>query len=188
VTRSHPFLCSHPATNHPSLKARRPRRAGLAWLALLLPFAATAALWNVRPGPDAKATPWAVVSSAGGDELAVFRDKNNEVHLRFSIAGTFNRLAPRHCPTFQFDAAQPLYHLAIEESCHIDSKHALIDLGTVRNRVLVSAAVDQLMNGTRIEFRYVSADGGYHEADFPLKGSSLAIRRALGRDVRVRAR
>ena len=64
----------------------------------------------------------------------------------------------------------------------------MIDLGTVRNRVLVSAAVDQLMNGTQIEFRYVSEDGGYHEADFPLKGSSAAIRRALGRDVRVRAK
>lgn len=188
MTRSHPFLCLHPATNRPSPDARRPRTAALAWLALLLPFAATAALWNVRPAPDAKAMPWAVVSSAGGDELAVFRDKDNQVRLRFSIAGTFNRLAPKHCPTFQFDAVPTLYHLPLEQGCRVDSKHALIDLGTVRNRVLVSAAVDQLMNGTHIEFRYVSADGGYHEADFPLKGSSLAIRRALGRDVRVRAK
>ena len=157
-------------------------------LALALPFAATAALWNLRPAPEAKANPWAVVGSTSGDELAVFRDKNNQVHLRFSVAGTFNRLAPSHCPTFQIDAAQPLYHLAVDQSCHIDNKHALIELGTVRNRVLVSAAVDQLMNGTEIAFRYVSADGAYHEADFPLTGSSQAIRRALGRNVRVRAR
>ena len=190
MTRSHPFLCSHPATNRPSLKLRGPRRSGLALLALALslPFVASAALWNLRPSPDAKGSPWAVVSSAGGDELAVYRDKNNQVHLRFSIAGTFNRLAPKHCPTFQFDTSQPLYHLALNESCHIDDKHALIDLGAVRNRVLVSAAVDQLMNGSQIEFRYVSADGSYHEADFPLSGSSVAIRRALGRDVRVRAK
>lgn len=188
MTRSHPFLFSHPATIRPSPEPRRPQRAGLAMLALALPFAATAALWNLRPAPEAKANPWAVVSSTGGDELAVFRDKNNQVHLRFSIAGTFNRLAPSHCPTFQIDAAQPLYHLAVDQSCHIDNKHALIDLGTVRNRVLVSAAVDQLMNGTAIAFRYVSADGGYHEADFPLQGSSQAIRRALGRNVRVRAK
>lgn len=188
MTRSHPFLFSHPATNRPSPDTRRPQRAGLAMLALALPFAATAALWNLRPAPEAKANPWAVVSSTGGDELAVFRDKNNLVHLRFSIAGTFNRLAPSQCPTFQIDAAQPLYHLAVDQSCHIDNKHALIDLGAVRNRVLVSAAVDQLMNGTEIAFRYVSADGAYHEADFPLTGSSQAIRRALGRDVRVRAK
>ena len=188
MTRSHPFLFSHPATNRPSPDTRRPRRAGLAMLALALPFAATAALWNLRPAPEAKGTPWAVVSSIGGDELALFRDQNNQVHLRFSIAGTFNRLAPSHCPTFQIDAAQPLFHLALDQSCHIDNKHALIDLGTVRNRVLVSAAVDQLMNGTEIAFRYVSVDGGYHEAGFPLSGSSQAIRRALGRNVRVRAK
>jgi hypothetical protein len=153
-----------------------------------MPFAASAALWNLRPAPDAKANPWAVISSAAGDELAVFRDKQNQVRLRFSVAGTFNRLAPKHCPTFQFDTAQPLYHPALEHGCHIDDKHALIDLGSVNNRVLVSAAVDQLMNGTQIEFRYRSADGAYHAADFPLQGSSLAIRRALGRDVRVRAK
>jgi hypothetical protein len=188
VTRSHPFLCSHPATNRPSPDAPRPPRALLAALALLLPLAASAALWNVRPAPEAKAYPWAVVSSAAGDELAVYRGKDNQVHLRFSIAGTFNRLAPSHCPTFQFDGASPLYHLPLDQTCHVDKKHALIDLGAVRNRVLVSAAVDQLMNGTQIEFRYQSADGGYHEADFPLKGSSAAIRRALGRDVRVRAK
>ncbi len=188
MTRSHPFLFSHPATNRPSPDTRRLRRVGLAMLALALPFAATAALWNVRPAPEAKGNPWAIVSSTGGDELAVFRDQNNQVHLRFAIAGTFNRLAPSHCPTFQIDAAQPLYHLAVDQSCHIDNKQAIIDLGTVRDRVLVSAAVDQLMNGTQIEFRYVSADGGYHEADFPLTGSSQAIRRALGRDVRVRAK
>ncbi len=188
MTRSHPFLFSHPATNRPSLEPRWPRHVGLALLVLTLPFAAASTLWNVRPAVDAKANPWAVVGSAGGDELALFRDKNNLVHLRFSIAGNFNRLAPKHCPTFQFDTSPPLYHLAIDQSCHIDNKHALIDLGTVRNRVLVSAAVDQLMNGTQIAFRYVSADGGYHETDFPLNGSSPAIRRALGRDVRVRAK
>lgn len=66
MTRSHPFLCLHLATIRPSPDTRRPRRTGLAWLALLLPFAATAALWNVRPAPDAKASPWAVVNSAGG--------------------------------------------------------------------------------------------------------------------------
>ena len=188
MTRSHPFLFLHLATSHPSPDQRRVRRVALATLAMALPLAASAALWNLRPAPDAKASPWAVVSSPAGDELAVFRDKNNEVHLRFSIAGNFNHLAPSHCPTFQFDSAPPLYHPPLDESCHIDKKHALIDLGTVRNRVLVSAAVDALMNGTQIEFRYLSADGGYHEADFPLKGSSVAIRRALGRDVRVRAK
>lgn len=188
MTRSHPFLFLHLATNRPSPDQYRLRRVALATLALLLPLAASAALWNVRPAPQAKASPWAVVSSTAGDELAVYRDKYNHVHLRLSIAGTFMRLAPKHCPTFQFDSVQPLYHLPLDERCHIDKKHAVIDLGTVRNRVLVSAAVDQLMNGTQIEFRYVSEDGGYHEADFPLKGSSAAIRRALGRDVRVRAK
>ena len=164
--------------------------AGLALLALALALSATAAgvSWSVRPSPAAKGSPWAVVSSATGDELALFRDQDNQVHLRLNLAGPFMTLAPGHCPTFQIDTQQALYHLAIDKGCHIDRKRALIDIGAVRNRVLVSAAVDQLMNGIQIEFRYVSADGAYHAADFPLSGSSLAIGRALGRGVRVRAK
>ncbi len=188
MTRLHPFLFLRLATTHPSPEARWLRRTGLLLLALALPLVASAAAWNVRPAPQPKGYPWAVVSSARGDELAVYRDKDSGIRLRLSVAGTFNRLAPRHCPTFQFDAAQPLFHMALDEGCHIDKKLALIELGIVRNRVLVSAAVDQLMNAKQIEFRYVSADGGYHEVDFPLQGSSQAIRRALGRDVRVRAK
>lgn len=188
MTRLHPFLCSHPATTRRSPELQLPRLAGLVVLLVLAPLTSAVALWNLRPAPDAKATPWAVVRSAGGDELALYRDQDNQVRMRFSIAATFTRLAPNNCPTFQFDAAPTLYHLDVAQSCHLDDKHALLDVGAVRNRVLVSAAVDQLMNGTQIEFRYVSADGGYHAADFPLQGSSVAIHRALGRDVRVRAK
>lgn len=188
MTRSHPFLCSRPATNHPNPESRRVHRGGLALLLVALSAAADGASWNVRPSPSPKGSPWAVVNSATGDELALYRDQDNQVHLRFKLAGTFMTLAPGHCPTFQIDTQPALYHLAIDKGCHIDHKYALIDVGAVRNRVLVSAAVDQLMNGTQIEFRYVTADGAYHAADFPLNGSSLAISRALGRGVRVRAK
>ncbi len=162
--------------------------AGLALLVLALSAAAAGVSWSVRPSPAAKGSPWAVVSSATGDELALFRDQDDQVHLRLSLVGTFKTLAPGHCPTFQIDTQPALYHLAIDKGCHIDAKHALIDIGAVRNRVLVSAVVDQLMNGAHIEFRYMSADGAYHAADFPLNGSSLAIGRALGRGVRVHAK
>jgi hypothetical protein len=187
VTRSHLFLYSHPATNHPNPEPRRLQRAGLALLVLALSATAAGGAWKVRTSPTAKGNPWAVVSNAAGDELALYSDKNNQVHLQFKLAGTFAALTPGHCPTFQIDAQQTLYHLALDQGCHVDHKRVLIDVGVVRKRVLVSAAVEQLMNGTQLELRYVTADGAYHAADFPLQGSSLAINRALGRGVRVRA-
>ena len=188
MTRSHPFLCLHPATNRPSPSFRCALGAGLAWLVLAVSATAAGVSWKVGSSPRAKGSPWAVVSSTSGEELALYSDRQNKVHLQFKLAGTFKTFAPGRCPTFQIDRQQPLYHLAIDQGCHLDQKHALIDVGDVRNRVLVSGLVDQLMNGTQIAFRYVTADGAYHEADFPLNGSSLAISRALGRGVRVRAK
>lgn len=188
MTRSRLFLCLRPTTNRPSPEPASLPRAGLALVALLVPGVAAAALWNVQPAPEAKGLPWAVVKNAAGHELVLYRSTDSQVHLRFTLAGTFSTLAPGHCPTFQIDAQQPLFHLAIDQACHVDHKHAIVDLGTVEKHLLVSAAIDQLMNGEQIEFRYMTADGRYHEADFALARSSLAIRRALGRDVRVRAK
>lgn len=188
MTRSHPFLCSHPATKRPNHKSRRVRGAGLALLVLALQATAAGVSWKPRASPIPKGSPWAVVSSASGEELAVYSDRNHQIHLQFKLVDTFRTLAPGHCPTFQIDTQPPLYHFAVDQGCHIDHQRALIDVGVMRNRVLVSASIDQLMNGTQIAFRYISADGAYHEADFPLHGSSLAISRALGRGVRVRAK
>lgn len=187
MTRSPPFLYLHPATNHPSPEPRRVGRVGLVVLIVAVSATAAGVSWQVRTSPTTKGSPWAVISSAAGDELALFRDKNNQVHLQFKLAGTFATLAAGRCPTFQVDTQTALYHLAVDKECHVDHKRVLFDVGTVRNRMLVSAPVEQLMNGTQLEIRYVTADGTYHKADFPLHDSSLAIRRALGRSVRVRA-
>ncbi len=188
MTRSHPFLCSHPATNRPSPRTCCALGAGLACLVLALSAVAANVSWKVSSSPIAKGSPWAVVRSVNGEELALYSDRQNKVHLQFKIAGTFKQFAPGRCPTFQIDTLQPLYHLAVDKDCHLDNKRALIDVGAVRNRVLVSGMVDQLMNGKQIVFRYVTSDGTYHEADFPLTGSALAIGRALGRSVRVRTK
>ncbi|MGE0859364.1 MAG: hypothetical protein AB7I01_07080 [Gammaproteobacteria bacterium] len=158
-------------------------------LGLLLPaLAAAAAGWNTRPAPDTRATPWAVVKSDGGDELALYRDGEGKVRLRLWLHGTFATLAPRQCPTFQVDADKPPHHATLDRDCHVEAREALVDLGIIQNRALTSAAVDQIMNGERIHVRFRRADGGYQETVFPLKRSSAAIRRALGRDVRVRER
>ena len=186
MTRLHPFLCSHLATNRLNPRSWSAFGAGVTLLVLALSASAAGVPWKLRPAPTAKASPWAVVSSAGGEELALYRDRLNQVHLQFQLAGTFTSFAADRCPTFQIDTQQPLHHFAVGKVCHLEHKRARIKLGAVRNRELVSAAVDQLMNGTQIAFRYVTTDGAYHEADFPLGGSSLAVSRALGRGVRVR--
>ena len=186
MTRSRPFPYSHRASPRPSPERRGALRAALVALGALLPTLVAAAAWNVRPAPEARANPWAVVQSAGGDELALYRDADGQVHLRLTLAGTFAALAPKHCPTFQIDTRQPPHHGTLDRDCHVARKQALVDLGVIENRALTSPAVDQLMNGEQIEFRYRRAEGGYNETVFPLKRSSVAIRRALGRDVRVR--
>lgn len=159
------------------------------WLAgaWLLPAAALAATWSVRDAPDGTvAKPRAVIVNSAGDELALFSDADGTVHLRFTIATAIVSLSRSSCPTFQIDRRLPLHHFAIDQACHIEHKTALIDLGQTQNLATPTVAIEQMMNGVQVAFRYTTADGAYHEADFPLAHSAGAIRRALG--LRARAR
>ena len=187
MTRWQAFRCSHRATKRPN--PERGRRARMRWIAVLalLPAAATAASWSIREAPDAASPlPQARVIADGGDEVIVFRT-NDSVHLQLTIGGAFTTLSPQSCPSFQIDQRRPVHHYAVGPACQINGTTALIDLGEVQNRTFESSAIDQMMNGVRLAIRYLSADGAYHEADFPLSRSASAIKRALGTSVRVRA-
>ena len=187
MTRWHRSRSSRRAT-----KPTSPERDGIwrPWLVLiaLLPLTVIAAPWTVRDGNGAAGTlPQAQTLSTGGDELTLFRDPAGGVHLRFTSAAAFGILSPKSCPTFQIDQRQPAHHYTLETTCHVEQQHALIDVGQVHNHALESLAVDQMMNGGQLAFRFLTAAGAYREALFPLTHSATAIKRALGTSVRVRA-
>ena len=116
--------------------------------ALTLPLAAFAAPWTVRDAPGGgNALPRALVTNTSGDELALYRDPQSQVHLQFTAGGAFVILAPKVCPSFQIDQRHPVHHYAIDERCHVDHQRASIDLGQVQNRQLESNVIDQMMNG-----------------------------------------
>ena len=100
--------------------------------------------------------------------------------LAACAAGIF-LLATRASGSFVFGAAAAFFHILLQAFVH-GGEHALI----LRGRTLQSTLVHQIMQGDDVHVRYVTADDAYHEASFPLSRSASAIRRALGRGVRVR--
>lgn len=164
----------------------RLRGAPLGWVLLVavtaLPGTA-AADWQLAGG----ATPRASVADDAGNQLALYRDQAGQIYLEFQPHDGFSRLARTTCPTFQIDRRTPLHHAPLGAGCHIEDNRAIYALAVLEQRTVVSRALYDLMNGSRIAFRYVTADGAYREHVFSLARSADAIRGALGRDLRIRA-
>jgi hypothetical protein len=180
VTKWLRFHCSRRTTKRPSNKRR-----ALGALAGLFP-ALVVADWRIDSA-DGATPPRAVVRDADGVELALKRAPDDNVYLEFTSVG-FAALSRASCPTLQIDTKRPLHHFSVGARCAVAGRRAIMTLGQVEDRTLRSNLVEQLMNGITVSVRFVSADGSYHQAEFALTRSARAIRAALGRDVRVRAR
>lgn len=160
------------------------RGAPFVWLLLCaMTSAAPAAEWRLVGGAE----PRALVADDGGNALALYRDRPGRIYLEFQPHGGFSRLARTSCPTFQVDRRTPLHHAALGDGCRIEDNRAIYTLATVQERTLVSRPVYDLMNGSRVAFRYVTEDGTYREVVFTLSRSADAIRGAVRRDLRIRA-
>lgn len=180
MTRWLRFHCSRRTTKRPSNKRRV-----LGALTCLFP-ALVVADWRID-NADSATPPRAAVRDADGVELALTRDGDGNVYLEFTSVG-FAALSRASCPTIQIDAKRPLHHFSVGERCAVAGRRASMTLGRIENRTLHSDVVEQLMNGIKVSVRFVSADGSYHQVEFALTRSARAIRAALGRGVRVRAR
>lgn len=162
------------------------RGAPLGWALLVVatgwPVIA-AADWQLAGG----AAPRASVADDAGNQLALYRDRTGQIYLEFQPHDGFSRLARTTCPTFQVDRRMPLHHAPLGAGCRIEDNRAIYTLAVLEQRTLISRAVYDLMNGSRIAFRYVTEDGAYREHVFSLTRSADAIRGALRRDLRIRA-
>lgn len=166
--------------------ARAPHHAlGAIAGALLLAAASTgtaAAPWRVRaPGGEAAR---AEIVNEQGDLLAVYRGDDDAVLAEFVTAAP-SPLGATSCPTFQIDQRRPLHHFERGDRCAVQGHRARFTLARLDGRRLESAVLYQLMNGSTVAFRFVTGNGAYHEARFPLTRSKNAMLRVLGRDLDV---
>jgi len=164
----------------------RPARLAAALLAAAPALAS--ARWDVvveaPTDVDAEAEV-AVVSNDSGHSLRVYRDDGGVVQAVFSIREGFDTLSDALCPTYQVDEEPPIA-TGLAGECALDAKRARFSLGVVEeDRVIRSDALLELMNGSRLAFRYRIPSLGYRETTFSLKGSKQALNRAIGVDVAV---
>ncbi len=160
----------------------------LAALVALLPTTVLAQ-WNViiRPAESGNASEKiAIGRNDDGDTLRVRRTADDAVEVVFALRPGLSRLADG-CPSYRVDEQKPRALVSNGDMCRAEGREVTFVLGHVRDERVDSAALLELMNGSRIRFIYHVHGTGYAEAAFSLAGSKQAITEALG-DVAVSAR
>lgn len=175
----------------PIINAPESRRIFAA--ALLITAACNPALadatWTTReraPGDPPGSLPIAAVTQ-NSRALEVQLDGRGDAWLQFNIASSDPALASSHCPTFQIDQQLQLIHFSIGESCVVTAASATLKLGHRTDPGVLSPALYQLVNGSRIAVRYITHERRYREVSFSLRHSKRAVKKALGgRQIRSR--
>ncbi len=126
----------------------------------------------------------AAAAPSAGHELALLR-RGEAVVLRFSLPGGFATLDPAHCPTFQVDRKPAITRADGQPGCTAGPRRVETVLGQVDNGRVVSLALHRIMNGSVLDYRYLTAEGRYREVSFSLGRSLQSIEAALGRGVQV---
>ncbi|NIR30569.1 MAG: hypothetical protein GWN84_14915 [Gammaproteobacteria bacterium] len=128
----------------------------------------------------------AYVENDQGDVLQVYRDPNGTIRGTLAIGGGFERLATEFCPSYRVDERPPGKLRSEEGECRIEPQRAHFALGEVRRGRVRSSLLIELMNGSRVVFRYRLAPPlGYQESTFTLSGSRGALQAALGPNLSV---
>ena len=165
-------------------------RLALAAVLALAAAGSAGARWSVVTGTFADAAPGtgiARVENASGHSFRIYRDDGGMVRAVLGIdERRLEGFAPDHCPTLQVDDGVPVVPPAGGTSCLLDATRARFSLGRIEGgRVVVSDVLLELMNGSRLVFRYRTRVGDYRETEFTLLGSMYAVSDSLGADVRV---
>jgi len=160
----------------------------LAWLVFAWP-AITLAQWQVIDETDVATgiqTPVAEVHNEAGYTLAIYRDRENNVLARFRLNDRLYRLHDNTCPTYQIDT-RPIRNGSVsEQGCMLKPRMSEYLLGRIdENNRLVSRPLYELMNGSRIEYRYRLQAGGYGQTSFSLAGSKRTLLTVLGHNLEV---
>jgi len=139
--------------------------------------------WNIVTHTDIDSNQQTKVAhSENSDDysLEIYRDGNNAIRARFSMHNNLNRLNEKSCPTHQVDKRNPENTSINEASCIAHRKWAEFVLGYIAGNEVTSTFLHNIMNGSKITFRFKLENSGYTETAFSLIGSKRALIDALG--------
>ena len=158
--------------------------------ALALAAGSAGARWSVAtetPEGAAAGVGVARVENAAGHSFRIYRDGDGVVRAMLRIdGGRLEAFDPDRCPTLQVDGGVPVVPPTGGTRCLLDATRARFSLGRVEGgRIVVSDTLLELMNGSRLIFRYRTRIGDYRETEFTLLGSMQAVSDSLGAGVRV---
>lgn len=127
----------------------------------------------------------AYTANEGGYSTEIYQDSKGAVRLRFSMNKNSHRLAPDSCPTIQVDRREPHNRSINDAPCIIHKKWAEYILGYLIDEQVNSDMLRNIMNGMEIRYRFRLQNAGYAETAFSLTGSSDALKKILGEQVKI---
>ena len=133
---------------------------------------------------DGIATQTAHTGNKDGYTLEIYRDANNVIRTHFGMNGS-HRLDGKTCPTYQVDN-RPAQNRSVNDApCLSQTSWAEFILGYITDDHVTSTAMNNLLNGNTITFRFILQNSGYAETSFSLNGSKRVLMEVLGNDLVV---
>ena len=166
------------------------RRALIVLALLLLSPSQSPAQWQTArfaAGENEALVEAATAGNATGHRIRVYLGEASQVRGLFTLPEGFDRLSPDTCPTYLVDDG-PAFSTAAGTACRTGRWHADFAVAEIDDGRVHSFALDRLMKGRRLVFRYRIEGAGYRETEFTLRASRQAVQAVLGRDVRVTRR
>jgi hypothetical protein len=157
-------------------------------MAVLLPLNADAGPWRQQSAqssdPQFAQWPRALVDNDKGATLTVFRNEKGAVFIEFTTVAP-DGLARSSCPTFQIDTRTPVHFYALGADCTVSGKAVRYSVAQITDARVESLALHRLLNGNRLEFRYLTQGGNYQQSVFSLRQSKQAMLGALGETLKI---
>ena len=145
------------------------------------------AAWEVTTLEDVSnsSTRIAYVVNDEGYTVEIYKDSVGAVRSRFSLDEHSERLADKHCPTFQIDSRIIDNRSLNDAPCISNSDWSEYVLGYIENYQIKSEKLNALVNGITFTFRFMLNNGEYRETRFSLEGSKRATLTVLGGDIDI---
>lgn len=124
------------------------------------------------------------IANKDGYTLEIYRDANNVIRSHFGM-NAYNRLNGKTCPTFQVDKRSAQNRSINDAPCLTQTQWAEYIMGYITNDHVTSTAMNNLLNGNTISFRFILRDTGYAETSFSLAGSKRILMEILGNNLVV---
>ena len=159
------------------------------FLFLLLAPNLYAAYWSIKEYNDSGSGLTFSVAHIENDQgytVEIYKDQADAIRLRFSGSNQFGLLSTEYCPSFQVDDFKIFNRSINDAKCIQHENWAEFVLGYLVDGYIDSTALYRVQNGSTLAFRMMFVNGGYHETDFTLAGSSRVLLSALGTDVMIR--